>query len=135
MVALLLCSALLGCAEESSGGRGAAPAISLPEFKARILEAGLFSGGPDAWFEEAGRETLATSIRVGLMPHHRVLDIGAGSLRVAWWFLHFVEPANYHAIEPVRSRIDAAADILGADIHIPLPFDFGLARPIHRIPR
>jgi hypothetical protein len=103
------------------------------------MESGMFSGGPDEWFEDVGRRTLAACIENGLMPDHRVLDIGAGSLRVGWWLVHYIEPTNYHAIEPVRDRLDAAAEILGAPIHLyyntnfdfpDVEFDFVLARSI-----
>jgi hypothetical protein len=113
--------------------------VSFEEFKAGIFEADLFSGGPSERFEDVGRNTLATSIRLGLMPDHRLLDIGAGSLRVGWWLVQYLDPENYYAIEPVASRIDKAEEILGAKIHIyynedfefpDVEFDFVLARSI-----
>jgi hypothetical protein len=73
------------------------------------------------------------------MPHHRVLDIGAGSLRVGWWFLQFVDTANYYAIEPNTEMIDGAAAILCVDLEVThnedfeFPseeFDFVIARSI-----
>ena len=117
------------------------PMVSLEEFRSGIREAGIWMGGPKRRFEGVGRDALAAAIRHGLMPQHRVLDIGAGSLRVAWWLFQYIEPSNYHAIEPVRERIDRAAQILGVadEIHIyyntdfefpSVTFDFVIARSI-----
>jgi hypothetical protein len=137
-LALLLAVAyLLG---RSQGGPGS-PRTTPPfeEFRDRIFQSGIFSGGPDVWFEDVGRRTLAKSIECGLMPDDVVLDIGAGALRVGWWLVQYVRPQNYHAVEPVRERIDTAAEILGADIHVhynddfefpDVEFDFVLARSI-----
>jgi hypothetical protein len=63
-------------------------------------------------------------IDAGLMPSHRVVDIGAGSMRVGWWLMHYIEPANYYAIEPLRDRIDTAARLLGAHINASYNDDF-----------
>lgn len=113
--------------------------ISVDDFKRAIQEAGLFSGGPEHKYEDVGRQTFAISVSLGLMPDHQVLDIGAGSLRTAWWYLQFIKPENFHAIEPARERIDAAAELLDVDINIyynddwefpDIDFDFVLARSI-----
>ena len=121
-----------------SGGRSKVE-IGLPEFKRAIAAAGLFSGGPDARFEQVGRQTLAKSISLGMMPDDKVLDIGAGSLRVGWWFVQYLKAENYYAVEPVRKRINGAADILGVDINVfynddwefpEVEFDFVIARSI-----
>jgi cyclopropane fatty-acyl-phospholipid synthase-like methyltransferase len=110
-------------------------------FKAALAAARIWSGGGEEKFESVGRRTLAAMIEHGLQPHHKVLDVGAGSLRVGWWLLHYIEPSNYHAIEPVHSRIDGAAKVLGVatKIHIYYnddfeypneKFDFVIARSI-----
>ena len=114
--------------------------IGLPKFKAELRRRNIWSGGDPRKFAWVGRGTLATAIEHGLKPEHRVLDIGAGSLRVGWWFVQYIDPSNYHAIEPVEDRILAAVDILGLDdIHVyhnmdfefpSLAFDFVIARSI-----
>ena len=120
---------------------GDRPMVSLKEFRSGLRKAGIWEGGPNRFFKGVGRDTLGSAIRHGLMPEHRVLDIGAGSLRVAWWLFQYIEPSNYHAIEPVRERIDRAAQILGVadEIHIyyntdfefpSVTFDFVIARSI-----
>lgn len=68
--------------------------ISIGDFKRAIQGAGLFSGGPERKYEDVGRQTFAVSVSQGLMPDHKVLDIGAGSLRIGWWYLHYIRPEN-----------------------------------------
>ena len=131
---LLACGWIPAC----SDGHGTRT-VSFQEFRAGIKAAGIWEGGPVDRYESVGRHTLAAAIEYGLMPEHRVLDVGAGSLRVGWWLLQYIDPSNYHAIEPVKNRIDTAADILGVDINIyynddfEFPdeaFDFVIARSI-----
>lgn len=115
-----------GCSERESAECASRPTLTLAEFKAEIERTGVWSGGPPPYFEGVGRNTLATAIEQGLMPEHLVLDIGAGSLRVGWWFLHYIEPANYYAIEVVKERINTAVEILGVnDINVYYNDDFG----------
>jgi hypothetical protein len=129
---------LCGCSQQESPANSR-PQISVQDFKRAIKQAGLFTGGVGKVFEDVGRQTLAKSISVGLMPDDVVLDIGAGSLRIGWWLLQYIEPANYYAVEPVQKRIDAAAEILGVDIKVfynddwefpDAAFDFVIARSI-----
>ena len=109
----------LGCSSER---QRTTPAFD--EFRSAIFKAGLYSGGLDNLFELVGRHTLAASIENGLLPQHKVRDIGAGSLRVGWWIVQFIDPTNYHAIEPVRARLDRAAEILGVYINLYYNDDF-----------
>jgi ubiquinone/menaquinone biosynthesis C-methylase UbiE len=73
------------------------------------------------------------------MPNDKLLDLGAGSLRIGWWFLHYIKPENYYAVDPSRERLDVGADLLGVDINrfynddweFPdVKFDFVFARSI-----
>ena len=116
-----------------------AEATDIDKFHTALRTAGIWSGGPEDRFENLGRKSLAAMINYGLMPDHKVLDVGAGSLRVGWWLFHYIEPSNYYAIEPVRSRIDPAVKMLGVDIHTyynedfefpDVKFDFVIARSI-----
>jgi hypothetical protein len=136
LIVLYVCVASMACQRTAPTPE----ATDLQTFKKKLLESGYFLGGPEPAFEAVGRKTLAIMIDNGLEPSHKVLDIGAGSLRVGWWLLHYVEPSNYYAIEPVKERIDGAAKLLGADINIfynedfefppDVKFDFVLARSI-----
>ena len=114
-------------------------ATSIEAFEEGLRAAEIWFGGPEERFAEIGRGTLALAIENGLNPDGRVLDIGAGSLRVGWWFLHYIEPKNYHAVEPVKSRIDTAVQLIGADINVyynsdwefpAVEFDLVIARSI-----
>lgn len=51
-------------------------------------------------FEKTGREQLASLIRHGLSPGHRLLDIGCGALCGGYWMIRYLEPGGYHGIEP-----------------------------------
>ncbi|MDH3444217.1 MAG: class I SAM-dependent methyltransferase [Deltaproteobacteria bacterium] len=47
---------------------------------------------------------LLTSI--GLRQHHRVLDIGCGSLRVGRLLIPYLNPGNYYGVEPNKWLVD-----------------------------
>jgi hypothetical protein len=64
-----------------------------------------FLGVPVETFEQAGREQLIALLRVGLCPESRVVEIGCGCLRVAYWLIRFLEPGGYCGIEPARERV------------------------------
>lgn len=126
---------------ESPAREPCEPARNLQEFYARIRQAEIWSGGPGGQerYEEVGRKSFTTAILSGLMPDHRVLDIGAGSLRVGWWILQFIDTANYYAIEPNRKMIEGATEVLCADLNVAYnedfefpneTFDFVMARSI-----
>src|SRR5258708_5344353 len=42
----------------------------------------------------------------GLTPETKVLDIGCGCLRIAYWLIRFLDPGCYFGIEPARQRVD-----------------------------
>jgi cyclopropane fatty-acyl-phospholipid synthase-like methyltransferase len=51
---------------------------------------------------------LLTSI--GLRQHHRVLDIGCGSLRVGRLLIPYLNPGNYFGVEPNQWLVDAGIE-------------------------
>ena len=58
---------------------------------------------------------LLTSI--GLRQHHRVLDIGCGSLRVGRLLIPYLNPGNYVGVEPDRWLVaDGIANEIGRDL-------------------
>jgi hypothetical protein len=65
-----------------------------------------FLGVPVETFEQAGREQLIALLRDGLCPESRVVEIGCGCLRVAYWLVRFLEPGGYCGIEPARARVE-----------------------------
>lgn len=72
-----------------------------------VTTSGTYTGGPIDFFEQVGRNALITALQNGLLPDHNFLDFGAGSLRLGYWFVRFLEADRYHAIEPMKNMIDA----------------------------
>lgn len=65
-----------------------------------------FLGVPVETFEEAGRRQLVALLNEGLNPESKVLDLGCGCLRTAYWLVRFLDPDCYHGIEPARQRVE-----------------------------
>jgi hypothetical protein len=65
-----------------------------------------FLGVPVATFALAGRQQMIGLLEAGLNPESKVLDIGSGCLRVAYWLIRFLDPGCYYGIEPARQRVD-----------------------------
>src|SRR5258708_22118404 len=63
-----------------------------------------FLGVPVETFAEAGRRQLEALLEEGLRPESRVLDIGCGCLRAAYWLIHYLDPRCYCGLEPARRR-------------------------------
>ena len=85
-----------------------------------------FLGVPVATFEQAGREQLVALLQEGLHPESKVLEIGCGCLRIAYWLIRFLDPGCYHGIEPARQRVDYGLRYLvAAEANLKRPrFDF-----------
>jgi hypothetical protein len=64
-----------------------------------------FLGVPLETFEQAGREQLIGLLQEGLHPESKVLEIGCGCLRIAYWLVRFLDAGCYHGIEPARQRV------------------------------
>jgi hypothetical protein len=76
-----------------------------------------FLGGPVADFETVGRLQLVTLLQHGLYPWSKMVDIGCGSLRGGFWFIHFLRPGCYHGIEPNRTMLEIGLrEIVGEDV-------------------
>lgn len=89
---------------------------------------------------------LLTSI--GLRQHHRVLDIGCGSLRVGRLLIPYLNKGNYYGVEPNKWLVkEGIANEIGKDLvkikkptlcfdvsmnefHEPLAIDFAIAQSI-----
>jgi hypothetical protein len=65
-----------------------------------------FLGVPVGTFEQAGREQLVALLQEGLNPESKVLEIGCGCLRIAYWLVRFLDAGCYHGIEPARQRVE-----------------------------
>lgn len=68
-------------------------------------ETGVYNGGPSRDFERVGRHTFQTLLASGLLPSHRLLDFGCGSLRNGYWLIRFLDSGNYYGIEPVEKGV------------------------------
>ena len=73
-----------------------------------------FLGVPVATFEQAGREQLVALLQEGLHPESKVLEIGCGCLRIAYWLVRFLDPGCYHGIEPAGQRVEYGLQYLFA---------------------
>jgi SAM-dependent methyltransferase len=80
---------------------------------AQLLDSkGIFTGGPLAYFEPAGRLQLITLLREGIYPQSKVLDLGCGCLRGGYWLIHFLDSGCYFGIEPNAEMLQAGIDHL-----------------------
>lgn len=53
----------------------------------------------------------------GLLPHHKLLDVGCGALRAGYWFIHHLEPDCYFGTEPNKKRLRVGRNrILEAEV-------------------
>jgi hypothetical protein len=83
-----------------------------------LLARGIFLGGVSRdTFVTTGRGQLEILLSRGLLPHHRVLDVGCGALRGGWWLINFLRPGRYHGIEPNTTMLDGGKEVmLGPDL-------------------
>jgi hypothetical protein len=65
-----------------------------------------FLGVPVETFEVGGRRQLISLLNEGLVPESKVLDLGCGCLRNAYWLVRFLDPGCYHGLEPARQRVE-----------------------------
>lgn len=84
-------------------------------------------------WDETGRAQMAALLAAGLKPHHHLLDIGAGSLRLGCKAVTYLDPGHYwatdasreimlagHAAElPDRARLSTDHLILDRDFSFP----------------
>jgi len=73
--------------------------------RAERLDRSRFFGVPVAEFENAGRQQLILLLLAGLEPQSKVVEIGCGILRAAYWLVHFLDSGCYFGIEPHRDRL------------------------------
>jgi hypothetical protein len=78
--------------------RPASPYLA-PDFYDRALSQGRHRDIVGGRWDETGRLQLALLQTHGLQPHHRLLDIGAGSLRLGCKAVPFLDPGNYWATD------------------------------------
>lgn len=72
----------------------------------RMIDRHGFLGVPRETFEAGGRAQLVRLLEHGLLPESKVLEIGCGPLRVAYWLLRFLDADGYFGIEPAHERVE-----------------------------
>ncbi|MGF1770779.1 methyltransferase domain-containing protein [Vibrio wakamikoensis] len=73
--------------------------------------------GPPLQYDFMGATQFRLLCTLGLRANHKVLDLGCGSLRAGRLLISYLEPSNYHGIEPNKWLIeDAVKDQVGQDL-------------------
>ncbi|MEM9555639.1 MAG: class I SAM-dependent methyltransferase [Acidobacteriota bacterium] len=72
----------------------------------QMLDENGFLGVPRETFEAGGRAQFVRLMQHGLLPESRVLEIGCGCLRVAYWLTRFLDSGCYAGIEPAHRRVE-----------------------------
>jgi SAM-dependent methyltransferase len=100
-------------------------------------------GAPQMWAMQR-RFQFKFLISQGLQPHHRLLDVGCGTLRGGIPFIDYLEPGNYTGIDARPKALEEARKELAdaklehkhpvlvlaahpAEIHLDVSFDFACA--------
>ena len=113
-----------------------------PGFYAEALAKGRHRDIVGGRWEETGLVQMQLLLAEGLDPHHKLLDIGAGSLRLGCRVVPYLDPGNYWATDlsgdllrrgyeaeiAEKSRLDPAQLIEDADFDLPgVPPDIDFA--------
>ena len=64
--------------------------------------------GPREDYYKRGAEQLEKIFNSGLKPHHRVVDIGCGSLRLGRTLIPFLNKGKYFGLEPQIDMVEEA---------------------------
>jgi len=73
--------------------------------------------GPPERFDLMGASQFRLVTSLGLRSHHRLLDVGCGSLRFGRLAIPYLDASNYHGIEPNQWLVDEGIKgALGSDI-------------------
>ena len=60
-------------------------------------------------------------------PESKIVEVGCGCLRIAYWLVRFLDPGCYYGIEPARLRVEYGLQYLfsGGEVQLKRPrFDF-----------
>lgn len=74
-----------------------------PGFYTKALAEGRHRAIVGGRWEETGRVQMAALRAVGLLPHHHLLDIGAGALRLGCKAVPYLDPGHYWATDAARA--------------------------------
>ena len=138
----------MGTIEHRVETAGEQPDYSGREFTTEEIEAGAhrtFIGG--IWGTHGERQ-LTYLRSQGLLPHHRMVDIGCGPFRAGRHFIDYLEPGHYYGVEANHSLVQAGYDVelsdaqrarlplanLRAndrfDVDFGVPFDYAIAQSV-----
>jgi hypothetical protein len=95
--------------------RAASPYLE-PGFYDRALAEGRHRDIVGGRWDETGRLQLALLRAQGLQPHHTLVDIGAGSLRLGCKAVPYLEPSRYWATDASRALM-----LRGREVELPDP--------------
>ncbi len=88
----------------------------VPGFYTRALDQGRHRDIVGGRWDETGRLQLALLQARGMQPHHRLLDIGAGSLRLGCKAVPYLAPGHYWATDASRALM-----LRGRAVELPDP--------------
>ena len=94
---------------------GAISPYLVPNFYAEALARGRHRDIVGGRWDETGRVQMAALRAEGLMPHHRLLDIGAGSLRLGCKAVPYLAPGNYWGTDQSGALMRRGYDLELAD--------------------
>jgi SAM-dependent methyltransferase len=73
--------------------------------------------GSRAAYDFKGGSQLALLVGLGLREHHKLCDLGCGSLRAGRFLIPYLGAGNYHGIEPRQWVLEAGLDVeVGSDM-------------------
>jgi SAM-dependent methyltransferase len=72
--------------------------------------------GPPDEYDLRGSSQFSLLCALGLRRHHRLLDIGCGSLRAGRLFIPYLAAGGYTGLEPNRWLVEGAIDELGPEL-------------------
>jgi len=82
------------------------------ELTAEEIQAGEHRNFIGGMWEEIGQLQFEFLLKMGLNPHHKLLDIGCGSLRGGVHFVNYLESGRYHGTDINNSLIEAGKEEL-----------------------
>lgn len=91
-----------------------------PDFYQKALAEGRHRAIVGGRWDETGRAQMAALVAVGLAPHHHLLDIGAGALRLGCKAVPYLAPGHYWATDASRALMLAGH---GAELAEPARLD------------
>lgn len=77
--------------------------------------------GPEEKFYTFGAKMFLTLVEAGLLPEHKVLDVGCGSLRVGRELIPYLDESCYYGIEPNVEQMKAGYTELSEAAMLKLP--------------